>query len=575
MGKAKKLITNWRVIVLLVTLLIAIIAISPRFGDRGIAVRHVAPNSAASIAGIENPVSSTALASRERIVAVNGDPISSVSVFYDSTLDLKVNDTVVIKTNKKTYLLTVQPIINTTILNETEFISVLENVTEEVNGTNVTVEKNVTKEVQKVLTEVVGSAEIGLQVFDAPSNNLKQGLDLQGGTRVLLKPEEEISEEDFETLKTTLEQRLNVFGLSDIKVAVVRNLPKALGGIPEFLLVEIAGANIEEVQDLLARQGKFEAKVMNTTVFIGGNRDVVFLDKGAGRAGIDPGSCGLYQDGNYGCRFFFGITLSDKAARKFANTTKDLAVATGASGEQYLEADIELYLDDVLVDSLKIGSDLKGQVVTQIRVSGSGLGISEKEARANSIKSMKELQSVLETGSLPVKLEIVKADTISPVLGQSFIKNALWVGLLAILGVAIVLFIRYRKLIITVPMIITVISEVTLVLGVAALIGWNLDLAAIAGIIIVVGSGIDHQIVIIDETLNKEISGENWKSKLKKAFVIIMGAYATTIVALIPLLFAGAGLLKGFALTTGIGVTLGVLITRPAFAAAVEVLLDD
>ena len=52
-----------------------------------------------------------------------------------------------------------------------------------------------------------------------------------------------------------------------------------------------------------------------------------------------------------------------------------------------------------------------------------------------------------------------------------------------------------------------------------------------------------------------------------------MVAYFTGVAAMVPLLFAGAGLLKGFALTTIIGISIGVFITRPAFAAAVEVLL--
>ena len=54
-----------------------------------------------------------------------------------------------------------------------------------------------------------------------------------------------------------------------------------------------------------------------------------------------------------------------------------------------------------------------------------------------------------------------------------------------------------------------------------------------------------------------------------------MGAYLTIVVAMIPLLFAGAGLLKGFALTTIIGASVGVFITRPAFAATIETLLKE
>ena len=120
------------------------------------------------------------------------------------------------------------------------------------------------------------------------------------------------------------------------------------------------------------------------------------------------------------------------------------------------------------------------------------------------------------------------------------------------------------------------VSEVAILLGFASFIGWRLDLAGIAGIIIAVGTGVDDQIVIVDETLNRKKKTEivAWKDKIKKAFFIIMTAYFTTVVAMLPLWFSGAGLLKGFALTTVVGVSIGVLITRPAFAKILEVLVD-
>ncbi|MFH0867978.1 MAG: protein translocase subunit SecD, partial [Candidatus Woesearchaeota archaeon] len=129
---------------------------------------------------------------------------------------------------------------------------------------------------------------------------------------------------------------------------------------------------------------------------------------------------------------------------------------------------------------------------------------------------------------------------------------------------------------IAVPMVIISISEVIILLGVAALIGWNIDLAAVAGIIIAVGTGVDHQIVITDETLR---GGQrviyNWKERIKSAFFIIMASYFTMVVALIPLIFAGAGLLKGFAITTILGASIGVFISRPVFARVIEILLKE
>jgi preprotein translocase subunit SecD len=177
---------------------------------------------------------------------------------------------------------------------------------------------------------------------------------------------------------------------------------------------------------------------------------------------------------------------------------------------------------------------------------------------------MKELQTVLMTGSLPYKLEIVKLDSISPNLGEEFINSIFLAGLVAILVVSIIIFVRYRSWKSSLALIVTTVSEVIIVLGIAALIDWNLDLLGIAGILATIGTGIDDLIIILDEsTHSKSLS---IKERLKRAFTIILGAYFTTFVSLLPLLWAGAGVLKGFAITTIIGISVGVFITRPAFS---------
>ena len=62
---------------------------------------------------------------------------------------------------------------------------------------------------------------------------------------------------------------------------------------------------------------------------------------------------------------------------------------------------------------------------------------------------------------------------------------------------------------------------------------------------------------------------------MKKAFFIVFAAYFTTVGSMLPLLFAGAGLLKGFAITTILGITIGVMITRPAYAHIIEIILEE
>jgi len=210
------------------------------------------------------------------------------------------------------------------------------------------------------------------------------------------------------------------------------------------------------------------------------------------------------------------------------------------------------------------GESLQGRVTTQISISGSGSGATEDDAYEATKAEMKQLQTILMTGSLPYKLEIVKLDTISPILGQEFVNSILLAGLVAILVVALIIFGRYRDWKSSMALVATTVSEVIIILGIASMIQWNLDLPGIAGILATIGTGIDDLIILLDESTHS--FALTLKQRLKRAFTIIMGAYFTTLVSLLPLMWAGAGLLKGFAITTIIGISVGVFITRPAFS---------
>ena len=573
--KIKHILTNWRIIILLIFLVVSLVAIHPTL-SKGVAIRNVITNSSASIAGIPQPKPNVQPVAREKILSINGKDVKDSDEYYKAISALQPNKTVYIKTSSTTYKLVTVEKFQTIELNETEELIIEEEVqrNETINGSTAIINTTISKKVNVPKTKQIslGMEDIGLRVYDAPATNIRKGLDLQGGTRVLLQPEVKLNPYDLGVLIDNMKERLNVYGLSDI---VIRDAGDLSGN--QYIVVEIAGATEEEIKDLLAMQGKFEAKIGNKTVFRGG-QDIVYVARSATEAGIDPNEgCGP-SGSQYFCRFRFSITLSQEAAQRQADATRDLEVvyddATGRS--DYLSQKLELYLDDKNVDELNIGADLKGQTVTQIAISGSGVGSNQEEAISNSLSSMKRLQTILITGSLPVKLSIVKTDSISPVLGEEFMNNSFLMAALAAISVAVVIGLRYRKLIIAIPIMITLVSEITILLGVAAFIGWNIDLAAIAGILIAIGTGVNDQIVITDETLKGEggsSSTYNWKEKVKRAFLIIMLAYATVVVAMIPLIFAGAGLLKGFAITTIIGVTIGVFITRPAYSSFVEIIL--
>lgn len=576
MGKTKRILTNWRVIVLLIAVLLAVLAIHPAPWATGVVIKAVEKNSSASLAGIQNPSAEAAPLSKERVLAINGKSITSVSEYYDMMGDFRINQTIQLKTTARIYQLKIQPEIVVTKLNTTESKVVQETiaVNQTVNGSVVQVNKTINKTIQvpKTLQTVKGPADIGLTVDEAPVTNLRKGLDLQGGTRVILKPVGNTSPETIGLLVDSLNERLNVYGLSDILITTVGG--SELLGQSDLIVVEIAGATAQEVSDLVQQQGKFEGTIANKTILSGANKDITYVCRTADCSGLDPyrGCYGI--EGGIGCSWRFDIALTPDAANTMAEATRNLAVV-GTGTDRYLSENINLYLDDELVTSLRISASLRGQQATGITISGFSGGISDQEARTNAAKEMRTLQTVLITGSLPTKLEIVKIDTISPALGPAFIKNAILLALLSTAAVAIVLTLVYRRLAIAIPIILTAVFELTLVLGIAAVLRWQLDLASIAGLIIAIGTGVNDQIIITDEALRRESGGSSFRERIKRAFFVVMAAYFTNAVAMIALWTFGAGLLKGFALTTILAVTVGVLVTRPAYAAIVNILVEE
>jgi len=398
-------------------------------------------------------------------------------------------------------------------------------------------------------------------VTDLQRTNVRTGLDISGGARALVKPDVEVTESELQDLIDISRNRFNVFGISDVNIRGVTDLSG-----DRFMLVEVAGATPDDLEELVSQQGKFEARIANKTVFVGGKKDITNVCRNDATCASITG-CFPSQQGGQFCRFSFTITLSSETAQRHADITRDIPVDPSTGG-QYLTENLTLILDDEVVDSLLISTGLKGQVTSQISIQGSGFGATQEEAAEDARASMNQLQTVLITGSLPYKLQVVKLDIISPLLGEQFVFLILLAGAAAIILVGIIVFARYRKFKMSLALLFTSFSELLIILGIAALIGWNLDLPSIAGILAVIGTGVDQQIVILDEArTGRETS---IKQRMKRALFIVMTAYLTSLVALLPLYWAGAGLFKGFAFTSIIGITAGVFITRPAFADIVK-----
>jgi preprotein translocase subunit SecD len=189
---------------------------------------------------------------------------------------------------------------------------------------------------------------------------------------------------------------------------------------------------------------------------------------------------------------------------------------------------------------------------------------------------LSDLQILLESGSLSVSVKSISKESISPLLGENFLFNAGLIGLFALIAVALVIYIRYRVLKLTIPIIFIALVETFITVALASLIS-KFDLGAVAGIIAAVGTGVDDQIVITDELTKGQADADiSLASRVKRAFFIVVAAAATLLAVMAPIVLVGFGLgkLVGFAITTIVGVLVGVLITRPAFGEIARALLE-
>ncbi|MEM5778170.1 MAG: hypothetical protein QXD43_03085 [Candidatus Aenigmatarchaeota archaeon] len=467
----------------------------------------------------------------------------------------------------------------------------------------------------------IESPGLKINVTKATTTNLQFGLDLVGGTRVLLKPKENVSDATIQQAIATLETRINIFGLKEAKFQPIKDFSGNY-----YIQIEMAGGSKEEIESLLAKQGKFEGKIPKIIVFTNNtgklnleksydislindsieiNSTILKINESSSIEGIpfklinvtnnsailmftvftgkdiqsvclqdQPGICVsriLMVKGGY--EFNFQVFITKEGAENFAKVTKDMKVITDPNtGSRYLESKIYLFLDENLITELSISAELKGQAYTTPAITGF------RQTREDALKEQLMLKSILQSGALPVGLEISRVDQISPALGREFFEATIIAAIVASIAVAAVLFIRYRSFKILLPNMLWSFFELIITLGVAAAIKWTIDLASIAGIIAAIGSGTNDQIMIIDEILEGGTKEEkrlySLKQRIKRAFFIIFGSAATVIASVVPMMFIGIGAMKGFAVTTLIGVFIGVVITRPAFAVVAERILE-
>ena len=180
----------------------------------------------------------------------------------------------------------------------------------------------------------------------------------------------------------------------------------------------------------------------------------------------------------------------------------------------------------------------------------------------------KQLAERLNTGALPVPIKLVSQDTVGASLGQDSLQKSIFAGFLGFAAVAFFMILYYRF-----PGLLAVIALIiyaALVLSIFKLLPVTLTLAGIAGFILSIGMAVDANILIFERMKEEVRGGKNLAFSIddgfKRAWPSIRDSNVSTLITTIVLYYFTTSVVKGFALTLGIGVIVSmfsaIFVTR-------------
>jgi len=353
-------------------------------------------------------------------------------------------------------------------------------------------------------------------------------------------------------VKRILNEKVNALGMQDARI----NLLTPTGSeYPQYVRIELAGVDMATAQEIVGKQGMFEIRIQTT-----GNQTEHVL------YGDQITSVGVPQRDPATQEWGVGFSLSDAGAEAF----REAAISYGAVDNPRAHH-LVMLLDNETVYSAPLSGDLAaGLRSAPVRSLSASTGTGDA-----GLEDAMTLEIHLRAGALPVKVDIVGSGSVPAALGEQFKTTVALAGLLALLTVAVVVYYRYREPSIVLPMVAINLSEIIILLGISRYL-IQLDLATIAGLIAVVGTGIDQLVIITDEVLHEgRVPSQNlYLKRYGRAFGIIAVAAATVFIAMLPLALMDLSTLRGFAIITILGVLIGVLVTRPAYGKIIMAILS-
>ncbi|MCX7831306.1 MAG: protein translocase subunit SecD [Actinobacteria bacterium] len=365
------------------------------------------------------------------------------------------------------------------------------------------------------------------------SKSTRLGLDLKGGMRIIFKakpaPGTPVTKESLDRAKFILNQRVDKLGVAEVQITVQEpdNIVIELPGIkkPQEALEVLGKVALLEFKEVLGTDEKGNAK-LGKTLLTGKylkNAQVSFDQ--FGKAKVD-------------------MEFTDEGAKKFEEITA-----------RYVGKQIAIVLDGKVMSAPRVIEKISG---------------GRAEITGNfTIDEAKRLAIVLQTGALPVNLEIQEKQIVGPTLGKESLIQALYAAIAGLILVGLYMIIYYRSLGIVAAL--SLVSFGILLWGVIAAInrltpwGWPLSLPSMAGVILMIGVAADSCVVIFERIKEEVRAGKKihvaGESGFVHSIITILDADLVTFLVAITLVFLGVGPVKGFAVSLASGILIDLFVT--------------
>lgn len=340
---------------------------------------------------------------------------------------------------------------------------------------------------------------------------IKQGLDLQGGVHVVLEaqdtPEAPVTPDRVKQAMAIIENRVNAFGVSEPVIQLQGD---------RRIIVELAGMQDpdEAVRNLIKTAYLEFITEDGTTVLTGRQLKHAAEEK-------------MPQSEQVQVNLEFDL----EGAKTFAEVT---AANVGKR--------IFIVLD---------GNVLQAPVVEEPIPNG--------RARITGYASLPEAHNIavlLNSGALPVKMEVMEKRAVGPTLGADSLDKSVKAGIVGLAAVLIFMLVYYRL-----PGLVAdfaLIFYALLVLLIFIALNVTMTLPGIAGFLLSLGMAVDANVIIFERFREEMWTGKTLQSAIdagfKRAFVAILDSNVTTLIAAGVLFYFGTGPIKGFAVTLSIGI---------------------